>query len=93
LTFPEKIPVSYELKHLLRGLLCKTPNERLGAEGGIAAIMIHPWFKNVNFIALLQKKIIPPFKPNSLKFNFDSNDLIKGELETREKLLGKSGLA
>jgi len=53
LTFPDKISVSYELKHLLRGLLCKSPNERLGVEGGIASIMIHPWFKSVNFIALL----------------------------------------
>ena len=24
--------------------------------------------------------------------NYDSNDLMKGELETREKLLGKAGL-
>jgi serum/glucocorticoid-regulated kinase 2 len=53
LSFPDKISVSNELKHLLRGLLCKSPSERLGVEGGIAAIMVHPWFKNINFIALL----------------------------------------
>jgi serum/glucocorticoid-regulated kinase 2 len=28
-----------------------------------------------------------------LKFNFDSSELTKGELETREKLLGRAGLS
>jgi serum/glucocorticoid-regulated kinase 2 len=45
----------------------------------------------VNFLSFLDKKITPPFKPNQLKFNFDSSELTKGELEAREKLLGKSG--
>ena len=35
------------------------------------------------------KKVKPPFVPNILKFNFDDNDLIKGELEIREKIMGK----
>jgi len=28
-----------------------------------------------------------------LKFNFDSTELTKGELEAREKLMGRTGLA
>lgn len=62
--------------------------------------MIHPWFKDVNFLAILDKqvnvliysKVPPPFKPNQLKFHFDSNELTKGELEAREKLMGRTGL-
>lgn len=38
-------------------------------------------------------EIPPPFQPNQLKFNFDSNELSKGELEAREKLLGRAGLS
>jgi serum/glucocorticoid-regulated kinase 2 len=41
---------------------------------------------------MIQKRLPPPFKPSLLKFNFDSMELTKGELETREKLLGKTGL-
>jgi serum/glucocorticoid-regulated kinase 2 len=31
LSFPENVDLSYELKHLLKGLLNKSPAERLGA--------------------------------------------------------------
>ncbi|CAD8070948.1 unnamed protein product [Paramecium sonneborni] len=92
LTFPEKLNLSSEIKDLLQGLLCKQPSERLGANKGLTELLTHAWFKDIDLVAILQKQISPPFKPNQLKFNYDSNDLMKGELETREKLLGKSGL-
>ncbi|CAD8195624.1 unnamed protein product [Paramecium octaurelia] len=92
LTFPEKLNLSPEIKDLLQGLLCKQPSERLGANKGLTELLTHAWFKDVDLVAILQKQIPPPFKPNQLKFNYDSNDLMKGELETREKLLGKTGL-
>ncbi|CAD8072433.1 unnamed protein product [Paramecium primaurelia] len=92
LTFPEKLNLSSDIKNLLQGLLCKQPSERLGANKGLTELLTHSWFKDVDLIAILQKLVPPPFKPNQLKFNYDQNDLMKGELETREKLLGKSGL-
>ncbi|CAK68188.1 unnamed protein product (macronuclear) [Paramecium tetraurelia] len=90
LTFPEKLNLSTDIKNLLQGLFCKQPSERLGDNKGLSELLTHSWFKDVNLVAILQKQIPPPFKPNQLKFNYDQNDLMKGELETREKLLGKS---
>ncbi|CAD8101305.1 unnamed protein product [Paramecium primaurelia] len=92
LTFPEKLNLSSDIKNLLQGLLCKQPSERLGANKGLTELLTHSWFKDVDLVSILQKQVPPPFKPNQFKFNYDSNDLMKGELETREKLLGKTGL-
>lgn len=92
LTFPDKLPLSPEIKDLLNGLLTKDTSKRLGCKGGIAQVMTHPWFKGSNFMDMLDKKVEPPYKPNQLRFNFDSNELTKGELEAREKLMGRTGL-
>ncbi|CAK58738.1 unnamed protein product (macronuclear) [Paramecium tetraurelia] len=92
LTFPDKINLTDDIKDLLKGLLCKKPQSRLGAQNGLQELMLHPWFKGCDWIQILQKNIEPPFKPNQLQFHYDQNELLKGELETREKLLGKSGL-
>ena len=62
---------------------------RLGNLNGIKEIIQHAWFRNVDFKDFYMKKVKPPFVPNILKFNFDDNDLIKGELEIREKIMGK----
>ncbi|CAD8198047.1 unnamed protein product [Paramecium pentaurelia] len=92
LTFPEKLNLSNEIKDLLKGLLSKQPSERLCANKGLLELFTHPWFKDCDLVSILLKKVQPPFKPNQLQFNYDSNDLMNGELETREKLLGKTGL-
>ena len=53
-----------ECVDLLKGLLIKNPEERLGCgEQGSDEIMNHPWFKIVDWDALFAKKIVPPFKP------------------------------
>ena len=54
---------------------------------------MHPWFKNVDYSVMISRKVIPPFRPSLLKFHFDTVELAKGELETREKLMGKTGLS
>lgn len=94
LSFPSQIELSDEIKDLLLGLLCKEPNDRLGVMGGVAELLTHPWFKNVNLVKFVEKSYRPPFKPNPIKLNFEQNnaELTKGELETREKLLGRTGL-
>jgi hypothetical protein len=33
------------VKSLIRGLLAKNPNHRIGSLKGIKEIMTHPWFK------------------------------------------------
>ena len=61
--FPKKVKVSDDAKDLIKMLLIKDPNLRLGAKGGFEKIKEHPFFKGVDFEALLQKKIKAPYKP------------------------------
>lgn len=58
--FPEH--VSSVARNLVTSLLCKKPEERLGAQG-VDAVQSHPFFKSIQWDKLLQKEIDPPFKP------------------------------
>ena len=57
--------VSEACVDLLKGLLTKDPKTRLGCgPDGPDEIKNHPWFAScVEWDALLEKKIVPPFKP------------------------------
>lgn len=56
--------LSEPAKHFLHGLLIKDPNKRLGGGPEDAReIMIHPFFRGLNWRDLLEKKIQPPFVP------------------------------
>ena len=70
LRFPKKINVSEEAKDLLRKLLIKKQNNRLGSQNGFAEIRVHPFFASFNFDALLAKKLPAPFIP-TLKSKID----------------------
>lgn len=49
---------------LIERLLEKDPQKRLGVlAGGPADIRAHPWFREVNWEALLTGQVRPPFKP------------------------------
>lgn len=49
---------------LLRGLLEKDPTKRLGSgPGGAAEVMAHPFFAGVDWVAIKNKQLRPPFKP------------------------------
>ena len=63
LRFPKKIPISDNSKDLLKKLLVKKQNNRLGAQNGFAEIKVHPFFEGFDFDALLEKKLEPPFIP------------------------------
>ena len=63
LRFPKKIPLSDASKDLLKKLLVKNQDNRLGAKNGFDEIRIHPFFSNFDFQALLAKKLNPPYKP------------------------------
>lgn len=61
-SFPQNI--SRHAKSLLSGLLVKIPKQRLGGGADDAKeIMVHPFFANINWQMLLERKIEPPFKP------------------------------
>ncbi|KAG5735362.1 Serine/threonine-protein kinase gad8 [Termitomyces sp. T112] len=52
-----------EARSVLTGLLTRDPTKRLGVHGA-EEIRRHPFFRNhIDFDKLLQKRIIPPFKP------------------------------
>ena len=63
LRFPKKIPISDNAKDLLKKLLVKKQNNRLGAQNGFTEIRVHSFFSGFNFDALLAKKLQPPFIP------------------------------
>jgi len=53
-----------EWQDLLKGLFKKDPADRLGGKLGNAdEIKNHPWYSQVDWDILKEKKIIPPFKP------------------------------
>jgi len=47
---------------LILSLLTKNPDKRLGFNGA-QEVKSHKWFKDIDWNALMQKKITPPFKP------------------------------
>ena len=63
LRFPKKIPLSDASKDLLKKLLVKKPDNRLGTKNGFEEIRNHPFFSNFDFQALLAKKLNAPYKP------------------------------
>jgi serum/glucocorticoid-regulated kinase 2 len=56
---PEKhnIYVSPEAADLINKLLMKKKDERIGAKGGVKEILEHPFFKDLDIDALMQKKL------------------------------------
>lgn len=64
LMFPDHVPV--DAQSLLRALLCRNPTQRLGATTeGVQQIRMHPFFASIDWDALVQKKILPPWKPQA----------------------------
>ena len=61
--FPEKFPE--RAKSIVRGLLVRKPNKRLGMlQNGIDDLKNNIFFKNFNWKDLIAKKLSPPILPN-----------------------------
>ncbi|PPJ56814.1 hypothetical protein CBER1_05935 [Cercospora berteroae] len=63
--------LSAEGRSFVKGLLNRNPAHRLGAKGDAEELMAHPFFNDIDWVALGKKSIAPPFKPK-----------LKGELDT-----------
>ena len=63
LRFPKRIQLSENAKDLIKKLLIKKQDKRLGAEKGFEEIKSHPFFQGFDFDALLAKKLEAPFIP------------------------------
>ncbi|OMJ77263.1 hypothetical protein SteCoe_23172 [Stentor coeruleus] len=63
-----KIPprLSDEAKDLLKRLLKRDPNKRLGSVGDSDEVKQHPFFAGINWIDVYNKKLKPPVPPPSL---------------------------
>ncbi|PIM98381.1 putative serine/threonine protein kinase [Handroanthus impetiginosus] len=61
LKFPDSPMVSFQARDLIRGLLVKEPENRLGTETGAAEIKRHPFFEGLNWALI--RCAIPPQIP------------------------------
>nr|AHZ63845.1 neochrome 1 [Cylindrocystis brebissonii] len=60
LPFPTHIPVSAEAKHLIRCLLNRDAEHRLGHSMGSSEVKAHAFFEGINWALIRDKKIAPP---------------------------------
>ncbi|XP_049388399.1 serine/threonine-protein kinase D6PKL2 [Solanum stenotomum] len=68
LKFPEGSTVSFAAKDLIRGLLVKDPQKRLGFKRGATEIKQHPFFENVNWALI--RSTHPPEIPKPVDLTF-----------------------
>ncbi|XP_052106988.1 calcium-independent protein kinase C-like isoform X2 [Mytilus californianus] len=72
--------LSREAVAILKGFMTKNPAKRLGCvkqQGGEKAILVHPFFhEKIDWEALEQRKVKPPFKPK-IKSKTDANNFDK----------------
>lgn len=73
LKFKPRPNISDEAKDFIAGLLVKAPSKRLGSAADNLEVMNHAWFKDINWIKLMDRKLTPPFNPNDKDWekNFD----------------------
>lgn len=69
LTYPSHL--NHEVVSLMKQLLERNPMKRIGSINGVEDIKQHEWCKNIDWKAILEKKIIPVWKPRLDKSNFD----------------------
>lgn len=65
--------LSKSSKDIIKKLLNKEPEKRLGFNKGIEEIKAHSWCRSVNWKKLMNKDIKPPFIPHMRESNFDQN--------------------
>mgnify|MGYP000883667790 CR=1 FL=1 len=92
MSFPDpaksKLKLSAASKDLISKMLEKNKDKRIGAKGGMDEIFSHPFFKEVDFVKMINKELKPPYMPtindNELKYfdpklqqhSLDSSDLM-----------------
>ncbi|XP_021722101.1 serine/threonine-protein kinase D6PKL1-like [Chenopodium quinoa] len=81
LKFPDTPLVSFHAKDLIRGLLNKQPQNRLGFVRGAAEIKQHPFFEGLNWALI--RCAVPPERP---KFRDVSKGLFSSKKDTKKSL-------
>lgn len=74
----------------------KNPEHRLGARFGIKEIKDHPFCRDIDWNAIIEKRVLPPIKPSLRYSNFDPDytsmpvrftfeeDLVRGTVTRRK---------
>ena len=91
--FPKskKIQISESAEDLVKKLLHKNPQKRLGCKRGMKEILEHVWFADIDIDSILKKKAKSPFVPNLQDLMTPSKPLPKEEpiSENRKKIVKK----
>ncbi|KAK7284888.1 hypothetical protein RJT34_19642 [Clitoria ternatea] len=87
LRFPDDPFVSFQAKDLIRGLLVKEPENRLGSEKGAAEIKQHPFFEGLNWALI--RCAIPPELPEFC--DFEVSDMMNSQGKVAKYLEYKAG--
>jgi serine/threonine protein kinase len=58
-------------KSILKALMIKNPEQRLGAHFGVKEIKDHPFCRDIDWDAVIEKRTVPPIKPSLRYSNFD----------------------
>ena len=59
---PKRQSFSSEITDLLKKLLCKNPNERLGSKKGAEELKTHPFFSSINWGTLIENRCVQTYK-------------------------------
>ncbi|KAG9241128.1 BPK2, Sch9-like camp-dependent protein kinase catalytic subunit [Calycina marina] len=65
--------LTVEGRSFVKGLLNRNPRHRLGANGDAEELKAHPFFAEIDWVALTKKQTTPPFKPQ-LKSETDTSN-------------------
>ena len=82
-----KIEYSDLMVDCISKLLKKDRNERLGAHGGVAEVLKHPFFADINIKALEDYEVTPPYMPD-----FEGQDFfntVTSQAEMAETIISK----
>mmetsp|Transcript_9984 Transcript_9984/g.17383 ORF Transcript_9984/g.17383 Transcript_9984/m.17383 type:complete len:273 (-) Transcript_9984:315-1133(-) len=67
--------LSSDIRSLLRGLLTRDVARRIGSgDSGVNQIKTHPFFRGLDWAALQDKTLQPPFTPNLNRCNLDASN-------------------
>ena len=59
------VDISNESKDIIVKLLNKNPNKRLGSEADSLEVLSHPWFEDLDWTDMLEKKFESPYVPET----------------------------
>jgi serum/glucocorticoid-regulated kinase 2 len=67
--------LSPSCQQLLYGLLERDPKRRLGYKEDGEELRRHPWFQNINWQALYDKRVQAPFRPKNVGGELDTQNV------------------